>query len=256
MRTSKAMLMVVGCFALGFFAISALAQEKEEKVSLEQTPAAVKAAIQKEAGAGKIIEIEREMKGGKEVYEAEILIDGQKYEIKIAADGTVLGKKKDTEEEDEEEEEDTLTIDQIPETARAALLKLAGGAKIVKAGSDKEHGVIVYEAEWERDGVQHDAAVTAEGALVETEETLSADKAPAAVLAMIAKYFANDAKVVVKKKMIVVYEIEAVVDGKEKEIAVFPTGRMHGEKEMKHGEKGKKHEEEEDDEEGEEHDDD
>ena len=245
----------LGLFVLSLCWTAAFAQEREEKVTLDRVPAAVKAAIQKEAGAGEIIEIEREMKEGKEIYEAKIMIDGHKVEIKFAADGTVLGKEM---EDEEEEDEDTLTIDQIPEPARAALLKLAGGAKIAKAGSDKEHGVLVYEAEWEADGTKHDVAVTADGALLETEETVSADKLPSAIMAAIAKHFAKDAKVIVKKKMIVIYEIEAVVDGKEKEIDVFPTGRIHGDKEMKHGAKGKKHEkdEDEDDDEDENHDDD
>ena len=44
----------------------------EEKVTMDQVPAAVKATILKEAGDNKITEIEKETKNGKVVYEAEL----------------------------------------------------------------------------------------------------------------------------------------------------------------------------------------
>ena len=197
--------------------------EHEEKVTLEQVPAAVKATILKESAGGKITEIERETKDGRTVYEAEFLRNGQEIEIKIAPDGTLLGR----EVEGAEDDEDDLTIDQVPEPARAALLRLAGDARIVKAEREREHGVLVYEAEWVKNGTKHEAAVTADGTLIEIEEIIPAENAPAAVRAAIAKYFGGDAKVVVEKKMIVVYEVEVKIDGKERELLVFPTGRVH-----------------------------
>ena len=115
----------------------------------------------------------------------------------------------------------------MPEPARKALLELAGGAKIIEVERDREHGVLVYEAKWVKNGTQHEAAVTAEGALLELEEIIPVEKAPAAVQAAIAKHFPANAKVVVEKKTIIVYEAEARIDGKEKELLVFPTGKVH-----------------------------
>lgn len=226
MKRNKALLSLIGLGVVGTLTFAAwAAQEHEEQVTLDQVPAAVKATILKESAGGKITEIERETKNGKTVYEAEFLLNGKEIEVKIAPDGTLLGR----EVEDEGDDEDDLTIDQIPEPARAALLKLAGDAKITEAECEREHGVLVYEAGWVAGGIQYEAAVTADGALVETEETIPAKKAPAAVRAAIAKHFGANAKVVVEKKMIVVYEVEAKVDGKEKELLVFPTGRVHEE---------------------------
>jgi len=222
--TRKAMVLwLIGLGVVGTLAFTAwAAQEGEEQVTLDQVPAAVKATILKESAGGKITEIERETKNGKTIYEAEFLLDGKEVEIQVAPDGTLLGREMG----DEDDDEDDLTIDQVPEPARAALLKLAGSAKITKAGREKEDGVLVYEAQWTIDGIQHEAAVMPDGTLLETEESVPVEKTPAAVRAAIAKHFGANAKVVVEKKMIVVYEVEAKVDSKEKELLVFPTGRV------------------------------
>jgi len=225
MRLGKTRLLVIGLGVVGVMAFAAWAgNADEEKVTFDQVPAAVKATILREAAGAEIKEIEREAKDGMTVYEAEFLQGGQEIEIKVAPDGTVLAR----EVEAEDDEEDDITFDQIPAPARMALQQLAGDAKIVKAVKLNEDGSVVYEAEWSVNGTTHEANVTADGTLVETEQVIPAEQAPAAVRAAIAKHFGT-AKVVVEKKMIVVYEIAAQVDGKEKELLVFPTGRVHEE---------------------------
>jgi uncharacterized membrane protein YkoI len=223
MKRFKALHAVIMLLGIGCTAIPASARD-EETVSLDQVPNAVKATILREAKGGTITEIERETKDGKTVYEAEFLLDGAEIEIEIAPDGKLLGR-----EVEQENDEDDLTIGQVPEPARAALLKLAGPAEITEAEQEKEDGVLVYEAEWVLKGTKHEAAVTADGTLIEIEETIPPEAAPPVVRAAIAKHFGSSAKVVVEKKMIVVYEVEARVDGKEKELLVFPTGRVHEE---------------------------
>jgi uncharacterized membrane protein YkoI len=225
--TKKTMwLPLVGLSVIGMVTLVAWADDgQEEEVTLDQVPAAVKTTILRESAGDKITEIERETRNGKTVYEAEFLRDGKEIEIHIAPDGTVLGR----EVEELEDDEDDLTIDQLPEPARAALLKLAGGARIVEVEREREHGAMIYEAAWVKNGTQHEAEVTAEGALLELEETIPAEKAPAAVRAAIAKYFGAHTKVVVEETMIVVYEVEAKINGKDKELLIFPTGRVHEE---------------------------
>lgn len=217
----------VTIIALGFAAMLTLvaraAPEGEEEVTLDQVPAAVKATILKEAAGGKITEIERETKKGKTIYEAEFILDGDEIEIKVAPDGTLLSR----EVEHEGDDDDDISLDQMPGPARAALLKLAAGAKIIEAEREREHGTVVYEAEWIVNGTEHEAKVTADGALIETEEVVRLKDLPAAVRAAIAKHFPAKSKVKVEKKTIVIYEVEARIDGKERELLVFPTGRVH-----------------------------
>jgi len=78
--------------------------EDEEQVSINDVPEAVKATILKEAEGGTIKEIESGTENGKTVYDADVIINGQEVEIKVAADGTLLSKK--VEDDDENDEED------------------------------------------------------------------------------------------------------------------------------------------------------
>jgi len=76
-------------------------EQQEEIVSLDAVPAAVKATIENEAAGAEIKEVEMETEDGVTVYEAEVIIDGQEVDIKVAADGTLLGK--EAEDEDDED---------------------------------------------------------------------------------------------------------------------------------------------------------
>lgn len=144
MKKSNVLLPLIGLGVVGIMTFVALAVDREETVSLDQLPPAVKATIPKEAAGAEITEIERETKNGKTVYEAEFLRDGREIEVKVGPDGTLLGR----EVEHEDDDEDDITVDQIPGPARKALQQLAEDAKLLKAESEKENGVLVYEAEW------------------------------------------------------------------------------------------------------------
>ncbi len=69
--------------------------------------------------------------------------------------------------------------------------------------------------------------MTADGIVIETEESVSLNNVPNAVRAAIAEHFGSDVKVTVEKKTIVLYEAEAEIDGREQELLIFPTGRIH-----------------------------
>lgn len=237
----KAAALGVGCI----LALSGLLIAMEEvHVTLEELPAAVRATLLKEAGGAAITEIERETEDGQTVYEAEFEVNGEEVEVKIAPDGTLLGR----EIEDKEEDEAVISADQVPAPALAALMKAAGGATIAKMEMDHAHGATIYEAEWSVNGVGHEAAVTAEGALVELEETTTMDKLPAAVRQAVIARFGAGADVVVERKMIVLYEAEGRIDGEGVEILIFPTGVVH--------EQAGRHDDHDDDDHGNGHDDD
>lgn len=75
--------------------------EREVRVRLQDCPQAVQDTIKKEAGNGKILEIEKETsRDGKVVYEAEIKIDGKIWEIEVAPDGKLLSKELEEEDDD------------------------------------------------------------------------------------------------------------------------------------------------------------
>ncbi|MBN1489727.1 MAG: PepSY-like domain-containing protein [Phycisphaerae bacterium] len=117
-------------------------------------------------------------------------------------------------------------LDQMPTKARAALVKLAGTATIVEAEQEKEHGVVCYEAEWAVDGREVGATVTADGELVEMEEELDEASVPAAIQAAATKALPAGTAVEYERVTTVVYEVEAKVDGKEKEMLISATGKI------------------------------
>ncbi len=129
-------------------------------------------------------------------------------------------------------DEEEMSLSQVPAQVREALLKLAAGAKITEVEREREHGMIFYEAEWEVDGRETEAKVTASGDLVEMEEEVAAGDVPAAVRAVVAKKFPNGAKVEYEKITLHFYEVEGKVAGVEREILVSPAGKiLHAEEE-------------------------
>ncbi len=257
MLKRRVQLALVGLALVVGVAVTGLANgdEDEEKVSIDQVPAAVKATILKEAGGATIKEIERETKNGKTAYEAEWVADGKEIEIKVAPDGALL--KREVEEEDDDDgDEEKIPLDQVPVKAREALLKHARGATITEVEREKERGVVLYEAQWKADGREHEAKVTASGELVELEEEVDPNQVPAAVKATAAEKFPAGAKLEYEKKMIVLYEIEAKIDGKEREVLISPTGKVLGKKHSHHDNDDGDDDEDDDEDHDEDHDED
>ncbi|MCJ7674535.1 MAG: PepSY domain-containing protein [Sedimentisphaerales bacterium] len=99
------MVMVVAGLALCIGAVAnKQVAEQAKTLSVDQVPDAVKATIQ--AQSGTIQEIEMETENGQTVYEAEVVIDGQEKDVKVAADGTVLSQKVDDDDEEDEADDD------------------------------------------------------------------------------------------------------------------------------------------------------
>lgn len=75
---------------------------REQEITLDQAPQAVREAILKAAGDNKIKEVSRITRGGKTLFEAEWKADGKEVEIKLAEDGTILKKKAQAEDKDDD----------------------------------------------------------------------------------------------------------------------------------------------------------
>ena len=72
----------------------------EVKVKFDECPAPVQATLARESGNAKIETVDKEMKDGKTIYEADAMVNGQNWEIKVADDGKLLTKKLDKEEDE------------------------------------------------------------------------------------------------------------------------------------------------------------
>jgi len=80
-------------------------EDGEEKITMEDLPAPVRAVVSKFAANGEIEELEKETEGGIVVYEAEIEIGDVEIEIEMDADGNVLEIEVDDDDDDDDEHE-------------------------------------------------------------------------------------------------------------------------------------------------------
>lgn len=207
----------------------------EKQLTLDEVPAAVKATILREAGKGKINEIERDNRGDKLVYEAEILLDGDEFDIIVAPDGTLLGREGDAPPVEQERE---VTADEVPDAAMMTLLKLAGDAAFTEFAEEIEHGGTFYEGSWVgKAGMHVDALVTARGDLVEIEEGIGPDDVPAAVRKVAGKA-AGDAGMKFERKTMILYEVKFRKGGKYHEVLLTPDGRILEREQESAGEEG------------------
>src|SRR5436305_15097387 len=77
--------------------------ENKQKVAMRDLPAAVQKTIQDNLGGGTVTETAKETKGDKTYYEAQVQKSGgEKVEIKVAEDGTLIGVGKEEQEEDDD----------------------------------------------------------------------------------------------------------------------------------------------------------
>jgi len=76
-------------------------EEVEKQVSIDHVSSGAKATILTEAKGENIEEIVTETEDGQTIYETEVIIDGKETDIKVAADGKLLGKEVEDEEDDD-----------------------------------------------------------------------------------------------------------------------------------------------------------
>ena len=135
--------------------------------------------------------------------------------------------KKDKHSDKKEAAESTMMkMDEAPEAVQAAIKKAAGKASIEEVEKETEDGLTLYGAGWKKNGVDHEVVVNADGQLMEKEKSVSGDGVPAAVRKAAMKNLPKGAKAEFELKTVMLYEVEAMVDGKEIEMLVDPSGRV------------------------------
>jgi len=75
--------------------------ENKQKVAMTELPAAVQKSIQDNLGGGTVAGTAKVIEGGRTYYDAEVRkSDGEKVEIKVAEDGTLISLGKEEEDND------------------------------------------------------------------------------------------------------------------------------------------------------------
>jgi hypothetical protein len=126
--------------------------------------------------------------------------------------------------EDDDEETQEITMDKVPEAARAAILAAAGNNAIDSVYAEQEMGATLYEAAWQSAGHLHEVVVMADGSVVEHEAEMALVDSPAAIQATVAATMANATQIKVTRREVVVYEVEATVNGEGVEALLGATG--------------------------------
>lgn len=136
--------------------------------------------------------------------------------------------------------ERAVALESLPAAAQAALRHQANGATLSRVVCDKENGETRYEGRWTSGSVVHEATVTAQGTLVETESQVSAPQVPRAVRDAAGRLLGGASNIAYEKrtnvlKGTVTYSAEAKRDGQTVEIEFRPDGSRLSEEEAVEG---------------------
>ena len=151
--------------------------DKDQKLTIEQLPAAVRATLEAQAQGNPIEDLEKETEDGVTFYSADIIKGDQKLEVEILEDGTLrsaepeaIGKEEAEENEGNEENEIEVSFDQLPPPVQATLKAEVGSGTIHSIEKDTKDGADVYSADVTKaDGQKYDVEIAANGTLVNSE---------------------------------------------------------------------------------------
>jgi uncharacterized membrane protein YkoI len=103
-RIMWAIAIIIGLGAIGALVYGGMdREENKQKVAMTDLPPAVQKTIQDNLAGGTVSEITKETKDGKTYYEAQVQkSEGEKVEIKVAEDGSIIGGGKEKEEDDDD----------------------------------------------------------------------------------------------------------------------------------------------------------
>ena len=103
-RIMWAIAIIIGLGAIGALVYGNMdKEENKQKLAMTDLPPAVQKTIQDNLAGGTVTETTKETKDGKTYYEAQVQKSGgEKVEIKVAQDGSLLGVGKEKAEDDDD----------------------------------------------------------------------------------------------------------------------------------------------------------
>ena len=98
-RVIAAIAVIIGLGTIGALIYGGMdKEENKQKVAMTELPATVQKTIQDNLGGGTVTETAKETKDGKTYYEAQVQKSGgEKVQIKVAEDGSLIGVGKEKE---------------------------------------------------------------------------------------------------------------------------------------------------------------
>jgi hypothetical protein len=156
MRVSSIRLLAAPLFGAGLLiAANASAQEYERPVKMRQLPAAVQATAKEQSKGATVRGYSKEVEGGQTFYEVSLRVGGRNKDVLIDPTGAVV------------EVEEEVSLDSLPQAARAEIEKHKGRGRIVMVESKAKNGTIVsYEAHIKVGRKYLEVQVTPDGQLI------------------------------------------------------------------------------------------
>lgn len=145
--------------AAGVGLVRAQDQKPANTVAVE-VPAAVKAALQKEAEGGRIVELGRVNEDGRQQYEATVSHEGLEYVVRVNLRGIVVR----VELKDYNDAEDQ-SLAQLPAAVRDSFKKLARGGNVENSRRQR----LSYSFETRIDGKRYAITTDEQGRLLKKE---------------------------------------------------------------------------------------
>jgi hypothetical protein len=139
----------------------------DEKVAFSRCPAAVKKTLRRESREARIDTVTKVTEDGETTYLAGVTLDGNKYEIEVAEDGSLIEKSLDVDERD-------IAFSAAPAAVRKTFDEEARGAQIESLSKEADHGTTLYGAVVAVDGKKYAIKVAEDGSL--TEKTFRFDE--------------------------------------------------------------------------------
>ena len=134
--------------------------EKSASTIGVEVPTAVKAAIQKEAEGGRIVELNRVNEDGKQQYEAAVSHEGLEYAVRVDLRGIVLRVELKNYNDGEDQ-----SLNQLPAAVRDAFKKLARGGSLENTRRQR----LSYTCETRIDGKRYALTTDEQGRLLKKE---------------------------------------------------------------------------------------
>ena len=135
----------VAIFAMG------TADCQESKIKFNDLPPQVQATAKVESKGATVKGYSKEIEKGKTEYEVQLLVDGKSRDVSIDPAGKVI------------ETESQVDFASVPDKAKDAIQREAGGAKVEKVEEVKSDQATVYEAVIHKGGKKHEIRVLENG---------------------------------------------------------------------------------------------
>lgn len=144
---------------IGVICLPAQDQKPANTIGVE-VPASVKAALQREAESGRIVELIRVNEDGRQQYEATVSQEGLEYVVRVSLRGVVLR----VEMKDYNDAEDQ-SLNQLPAAVRDAFKKLSRGGVVENTRRQR----LSYSCETRIDGRRYAVTTDEQGRLLRKE---------------------------------------------------------------------------------------